>query len=286
VGRTADEFDLAHTAEAIALALPRAVPAGVLGHPGEILAILDEHRPDVVFNLCEAPLGRPHLEAHVAALLEWRGIRFTGAGSYTLALCRRKDATRAILAAAGIPVPHLDAWPCIVKPVDDDGSSGVSELSVCHTAVERARAVAALPGEALAEEFLPGREFAVALWGAREPAHVSIGETLFKAGLRVNTYRAKWDPRSDDFANSPLSYQVELSPELHAAVVTTARQVWAAVKARSYLRLDLRLSMEGIPKVLDVNPNPEMGEGVGMCRAVTEAGWAWATFLERVVAWA
>ena len=37
-------------------------------------------KPDVVYNLCEAPLGRPDLEASAVALLEWAGVRFTGAG--------------------------------------------------------------------------------------------------------------------------------------------------------------------------------------------------------------
>ena len=39
---------------------------------------------------------------HVAALLEWLGIRYTGARSETLALCRRKDRALAVLAAAAL----------------------------------------------------------------------------------------------------------------------------------------------------------------------------------------
>jgi D-alanine-D-alanine ligase-like ATP-grasp enzyme len=62
-------------------------------------------RVDLVFNLAESVGGRAEGEAAVAALLELAGVPFTGSGSETLALCRRKDRTNSILAAAGLPVP-------------------------------------------------------------------------------------------------------------------------------------------------------------------------------------
>jgi len=31
--------------------------------------------------------------------------------------------------------------------------------------------------------------------------------------------------------------------------------------------------------VLDVNPNPAIGPGIGICRAVEEAGWSWRRFV-------
>ena len=105
--------------------LPEADVDGVRGTPQEILEILDDRRPDVVFNLCEAPLGRPDLEAHVAALFEWYAVRFTGSGSETLAICRRKDRTKSVLIAADVPVPREGVFPCIVKPLDEDGSAGI-----------------------------------------------------------------------------------------------------------------------------------------------------------------
>ena len=64
-GRERDEFDVSGSAQAIAEA--RAVPgAAVVGVRGELREVLDAiagHRPDVVFNLCEAPLGRPGARA-------------------------------------------------------------------------------------------------------------------------------------------------------------------------------------------------------------------------------
>ncbi len=284
--RDLGEFDLHAAAHGVAQALPDAVVAGVRGEVREILSVLDAHRPDVVFNACEAPLGRTDLEAHAAALFEWLGVRFTGSGSETLSLCRRKDLTNCALAAHGVPVPRNGVFPCIVKPADEDGSAGIHAGSICEDPAAVARAKARLTGPAIVQEFLPGREFAVGVWGGREPDYLSIGETRFLNGLRLITYAAKWDLDSADFANSPLAYHTPLDPPLREAIHDAARGAWRAVRARGYLRVDIRLDAAGNPFVLDVNPNPELGRGVGICRAVQEAGWTWERFVRQQVEWA
>jgi D-alanine-D-alanine ligase len=285
-GRNAWEFDLGEAAHSVAKVLPGAMVAGVRGDAEEVLALLSKHAPDVVFNACEAPLGRPELEAHVTALLEWCGVRFTGSGSETLALCRRKDRVNAVLRAAGVPIPRTDFFPCIVKPADQDGSVGLHIDSVCDDQRSLERARSRLVGPIIVEEFLPGREFAVSLWGRRDGDYVSIGETRFENGLRLNTYAAKWEIDSSDFANSPMFYDVKLDSELRDPVIDAARGAWQAVEARGYVRIDVRLDAEGVPRVLDVNPNPELSPGVGIQRAITEAGWTWEQFVKKQIEWA
>lgn len=80
-GRNVAEFDLSGAVHGLRSVLPEAGVAAVRGEVREVLDALETYRPDVEFNACEAPLGRPDLEAHVAALLEWLGIPFTGSGS-------------------------------------------------------------------------------------------------------------------------------------------------------------------------------------------------------------
>jgi D-alanine-D-alanine ligase len=270
----------------VASTLPGAAAVGVLGELDEVLAAIRAHRPDVVFNACEAPLGRPDRETHVAALLEWMGVPFTGAGSETLALCRRKDWVKPLLAAAGIAVPRNGGFPCIVKPADDDGSYGIWTGSICENEAEVERARSHVKGPVLVEEFLPGREFVVSLWGEREPGHVSLGETVFQGGMRLITYAGKWRVDSVDFRDTPLVYNPEVAPDLRAEIVAAAQGAWRVVGARHYLRVDVRLGADGRPRVLDVNPNSELTPGVGMHRAVIEAGWEWSDFVRKLVAWA
>jgi D-alanine-D-alanine ligase len=289
--RLRDEFDLREAAGNVAAALPGSTVCEVRGEAWEIVALIDRHAPEVVVNLCEAPLGRPELEPHAALLLELLGVRFTGCGSETLALCRRKDVVNPVLRDACVPVPMRvslthPSFPCIVKPSGEDGSAWMSHHSVCENAEELGRALAYAKAPVLVEEFLPGREFAVSLWGCAEPEHVSLGETVFMRGLRLITYAAKWEVESDDFADSPLVYDSEIAPELREAIVAAARGAWRAVGARQALRVDVRLDASGKPRVLDVNPNMEMSPEVGICRAVQEAGWSWRDFIASLVAWA
>ncbi len=285
-GRRCDEFALGEAADYVASALEHAFVCGVRGEVAEIASLVEARQPDVVFNLCEAPLGKPALEPHPAALFEWMGVAFTGSGSEALALCRRKPWMNAVLAARGVAVPRASIFPAIVKPADEDGSAGISINSVCEDADAIQRVRACWPGPVMVEEFVEGREFAVSLWGWTSPDYVSIGETLFRNGLRLNTYAAKWEPDSDEFADSPLEYTTEIEPSLRERVVAAARAAWHAAGARGYLRVDVRCNAQGVPVVLDVNPNPAIGAGVGICRAVEEVGWSWPWFARRQVEWA
>ncbi len=285
-GRNVLEFDLSEPVRGIAEVLPEAIIAGVRGEPAEVLTLLSRHEPDVVFNACEAPLGRPELEAQFAGLLELAGVRFTGSRSQTLALCRRKDQVKAVLEAAGVRVPRAGVFPCIVKPADEDGSCGLYEDSICEDVESQSRARQRLTGRILVEEFLPGREFAVALWGAFEPDYFSVGESCFKGGLRLNTYAAKWGVDSNDFANSGVYYDTDLDSELRREVVETAQAAWRAVEANGYLSVDVRLGADGRPCVIDVNPNPELYPESGINRAVTQAGWTWEQFIKQQIEWA
>jgi D-alanine-D-alanine ligase len=285
-GRHVWEFDLSAAAEGIREVMPDAIVAGVRGEVDEVLSVLSKHRPDVVFNLCEAPLGRPDRESHAAALLEWLGMPFTGSRSETLALCRRKDRVNSALLAAGVPMPRSGVFPCIVKPSDEHSSAGLDDDSVCADAEAVAAAIARWDGPLVIQEFLPGREFAIALWGRTSPDHFSIGETCFQKGLRLNTYSAKWDIESPDFANSPLSYCTEIESSLKESMRAAANDAWHAVGACGYLRVDLRLDDSGAPRVIDVNANPELSPEVGMHRAVTETGWTWERFVRQQIEWA
>jgi D-alanine-D-alanine ligase len=288
--RTVAEFELSGAAAFVARALRGAAVRAVHGRPLEILEVLREINPDVVFNLCEAPLGRPDLEAHVASFLEWAGIRFAGCGSETLTLCRRKDLTTPVLRAAGIGVPQdVDpanpSFPCVVKPAAEDGSAGIHDHSLCHNAEQLRYALSQLTQPGIVQEFVPGREFSVSLWGRSHPDFSSIGETTREQGGLI-TYATKWQEDRGEGSSSQVRHTAGLDADLQEAILKAARAAWKAVGARHALRIDVRLDQQGAPRVLDVNPNPAISPVMGICRAVQEAGWRWETFVTKLVEWA
>ncbi|MBL8178472.1 MAG: hypothetical protein JNK48_27610, partial [Bryobacterales bacterium] len=267
-------------------ALPGSVAEGIDGSLGEVLGAVKKHAPEVVFNLCEAPFGRPDREPHVAAVLEWIGVPFTGSGSETLALCRRKSRTKAVLAAHGIAVPRSNGFPCVVKPEAEDGSYGIHCDSLCFSEDEVERARRHFAGPHLVEEFLPGREFAVTLFGREEPEYGAAGETVFLEGMKLFTYAAKWDVGNPEFLNTPMKYELSDDSGLRREVMAAARGAWRAVEARGYLRVDVRQDVDGVPRVLDVNPNPALAPGDGAGLAAEEMGWTWDELIGRLVEWA
>lgn len=280
------EFDLQATVDELLAVLPDARVVPVRGEPREMIDAIERVRPDVVFNLCEAPLCDPGLESHAAALFEWMRVPFTGSPAAALELCRRKDRAKAILEAAGVPVPPSDVLPCIVKPVDEDGSVGIRGDSVCETAAERDRAIARLNGRALVEEFLPGREFVVSLWGRSAPEYAVIGEIGYTGGVRFITYEGKWDMESHVYVNAPFVFRADLEPALSSRLSAIAQQAWRATGIRGYATVDLRLDGDGTPCVIDVNPNAALNAEGRLRRAVEHHGWTWERFVRQQLTWA
>jgi D-alanine-D-alanine ligase len=248
-------------------------------------------RVDLVFNLAESVGGRPEGEAAVAALLELAGVPFTGSGSETLALCRRKDWTNSILAAAGLPVPPWalerpgDApewarYPAIVKPAGEDGSVGIHEWSVVEDAFELRAAIDRSAGPVLIQEFVGGRELNVGIVG-REVLPVS--EIEFSAPQRVVSYAAKWSEGSvADRSTRPVC-PADLPPEVVAEVEALARSAWSALGGRGYGRVDLRMDETGRPWLLEVNPNPDLAPGAGLARMAAARGWRYGDLVDQIV---
>jgi len=112
-------------------------------------------------------------------VLELFKIPFTGASSYTTAVCLRKHVINGILAKAGLPIPRFAAirrgdplvsvgFPAIVKPAAEDASLGVEQRSVVRNMrqlAERVEAMLQLWDEVLVQRYVEGREVNVGLLG-------------------------------------------------------------------------------------------------------------------------
>jgi D-alanine-D-alanine ligase len=272
--------------------------------PTELLAKLRRSRADLVFHLVESVHGEARFEAAVAWLLEWARIPYTGTPPVALSLALEKPLARAMLAQHGVRVPEgrvLEQGdeplgdlrpPWIVKPTREDASHGIDLSSVVHTpdAVrERARRVIQRYGQpALVEEFVDGREFNVGILendGALEVLPLAeIDFTGFPRGKpRVVTFRAKWVESSRECKGTEVVAARDLSAEHHAAICQTAVTAYRAIGLRDYGRVDLRLSDDGRPFVIDVNPNPDLAPECGLARAAARGGLAYADLIERIL---
>jgi D-alanine-D-alanine ligase len=263
----------------------------------------------VVFNLVESPPGSSWVHTANAAALTALGLPFTGSSAAAFQLTTDKIATRAVLAAEGLPVApggRLDPErpevldrappPWILKPAWEDASLGLEGDPVCSTrdaALARAALLARrFPGQpVLAEGYLPGRELNVSVLphadGELEVLPVAeIVYVDFPPGEpRVLGYEAKW--HTDSFAYTHTVRRFLQRDEDGALIDRASELARAACRAcgvTGYARVDLRLDATGEPCILEVNASPCIAADAGFMAAASEAGLNAAQVVLRILA--
>jgi len=259
-------------------------------------AALERHRPQAVFNLVESLGGRAELIAAVPALLEGRGVPFTGNSADAQHLSSNKLLAKRVLAAAGIPAPPLfdgtgasDArW--IIKSVWEHASFGLDDDSIAATprvGALLARRAAEHGGRWFAEAYVPGREFNVALLAgdsgvaALPPAEIRF-DGYPRGKPRIVGYAAKWHGASVEYLSTPRSFDVEAA--LARRLTELALACWHAFDLAGYARVDFRLADDGTLYVLEVNANPCLSPDAGFAAALAEAGMQFSGAVAALVA--
>jgi D-alanine-D-alanine ligase len=296
---------IAEIARGIGLAVDRIpLPGDVHG----LFRALQAIRADVVVNLAESWAGKARFEAAVAWMLECLGCPYTGSPPRALSLCLDKPLARAVLAQAGVPIPRgtvlesaeapfdrarLGPGPFIVKPAAQDASHGIDRGSVVEgedaMRVRVQRLLERGLGPALVEEYIDGRELNVSLvdLDGKGPRMLPVAEIEFGPEFpndapRILTFAAKWDASSDEYRGSRSVEARDLDPRQRARIEEIALAAWRALGLRDYARIDLRVDDRGA-FVIDVNPNPDLSPGAGLCVAAERAGIAYPELVEGIL---
>jgi len=295
-----DEVEAVHSAlEKLGYSVERVPLLPPLESAGEKLKSL---QVDLVFNLFEGFSGSPESEAAIADILSKLGKVYTGCPARVLSEALDKAGVKATLQRDGIGTPryqllspetvsefHL-GYPCIVKPCREDASHGLSEESVVNdfTALEQqvARVTKRFGGKAIVEEFVEGREFNATVLGTSPPTVLPISEIVYSMppGMpKVLTFSAKWEPESAYFQYTSVVCPAEVEPRAHKLITDTAVSVFQLLNCSGYARVDLRLDAHGNPKVLEMNPNPDISPGSGAARQAEASGMTYAQFVETII---
>ncbi len=266
------EYESEETVAGIATALEQ------LGHEVILLPYnrllprrLAEVHVDIVFNIAEGWVGR-NRESLVPALLEFYNIPYTGSDPLTLGLTLDKALCKQVVSAAGVPTPkgvvvtnpadsRLDEleYPVFIKPNAEGSSKGIRSWSRAHNPVELREKLAWVLEHyrqpVLIEEFLPGREFTVALIGNENPRILPVMEILpGDQCLQDTAFVYSFEVKSGNLER--FSCPAAVDPPLLAQIQQIALQVFTAVECRDVARIDIRLDGAGNPKFLEINPLP------------------------------
>ena len=271
------EWDTMDTVNAVRLALAEQFDVVLIEANEGAYEKLSKIRPFFVFNIAEGLHG-PSREAQIPAMLEILRIPYLGSDPLTLGICLDKSRAKEVLSCHGILTPGfcvIDTmeefedlrvkFPSIVKPLHEGSSKGIYDASVVMTTGElerEVRAVLTTYGEpALVEEFLPGREFTVAVMGNGEGARtLPIVEIRFDAlppgANPIYSYEAKW---LWDTVEKPLDIYAcpaPLDPMLQRAIESVCLKAYRVLRCRDWARIDVRLDTRGRPNIIEVNPLP------------------------------
>jgi D-alanine-D-alanine ligase len=220
-------------------------------------------------------------------------------------MCLNKMRTKQILVANGVVTPkyqvfssasqHLNPelrFPLFVKPVQEDASVGITNESHVNNKLELLKRVEYVTTHynqpALVEEYIDGREINVAVMGNGPKAEpLPVSEILFdlKDGPNIVNYDAKWVEDSPAYKGTVGICPADLPSNVEAAVKKAALDTYRIMGCHDYARVDFRLR-EGIPYVLEVNPNPGINRDSGFPRSCAKAGFEYEEMIERILRFA
>lgn len=206
-----------------------------------------------------------------------------------------KAAAKNVMLGAGISTPKARAYrasdraglrarilrempvPIVVKPTSQGSSVGVvivrdeAELS---DALDEAFAYG---DEILVEEFIDGPELTAAVWGTPETCDAL-------PVIEITTTSGRYDYESKyTVGASRHIIPARISAEAMRRTRETAEQTFRVFGCRGVARIDMMLSAEDIPYVIDINTMPGMTETSLVPDAARATGITFAEFCERLL---
>lgn len=219
---------------------------------------LDRTKPDVVFNALHGRYGE---DGCIQGILNMLGLPYTHSGLLASALAMDKPAAKRLFSEAGIsvadgvvvtrrdleekgdPLPR----PYVVKPLNEGSSVGVVIVRDGDTDIPYATSGWSYEGRLMAEAFVPGREFTVAVMDDH-----ALGVTEIATERTFYDYEAKYAA-----GGSIHTLPAAVEPDIYAACQRLAIDAHRTLGCRGVSRADIRYDGERLV-MLEVNTQPGM----------------------------
>ncbi|MFA7646726.1 MAG: D-alanine--D-alanine ligase [Phenylobacterium sp.] len=227
----------------------------------DLAEVLSRLKPDVCFNALHGAWGE---DGCVQGLLETLQIPYTHSGVLASALAMDKAKSKAVIAAAGVPVPggglfnrfevardHVIAPPYVVKPNAEGSSVGVF---IVRERANRPPQEVVDPSwtfgeEVMVEPFVAGKELAVAVMDGKA---LTVTEIVPKTGFY--DYEAKYGEGGSEHV-----LPAKMPPQVFEKCLQYSERAHAALGCRGVTRSDLRYDdVNDILVLLEVNTQPGM----------------------------
>ena len=221
----------------------------------------------------------------VQAALDALKIPYTGPGVQASQIAMDKVKTKMVLEMKNVPTakwslaspdtekPPLPL-PVVVKPPCDGSSVGISKVSSeddWPKALAAAFACQSADKPVLVEEFIPGREFTVAVVDGEAWPVIEIGA---KGG---------WYGYEEKYTSEETKYPFLEDGELSQKLQKLAVEAYHAVGCRGVTRVDFRVSPLGRCYVLELNTSPGFTSHSLVPKAGMKTGLTFAQVCDRIL---
>ena len=279
-----------------------------LGGTDELAAIrahLLEWEPTIVFNLLEEFRGEGLYVPYVLGYLQLMRQPYTGCNPSGLLAADDKVLTKKILRYHRIPAPHFAvfprgrvvrrprhlSFPLMVKSNSEHGSVGIAQASVVSAdekLTERVQFIHKhLDTDAIAEEYIEGRELYIGVLGNRRLVTFPIWEMVFEKfpeGVpRIATQKVKWDLDYQDKMGITTRAATNLPDGVEDRIRKVCKRVYRILGLSGYARMDFRLTEEGRLYLLEPNPNPDLALDEDFAESAHAVGIPYEKLIQRIV---
>ena len=216
----------------------------------------------------------------VQAALNALKIPYTGPGVQASQIAMDKVKTKMVLEMKNVPTakwglanPDTPAsplpLPVVVKPPCDGSSVGISKVSTAEQWAPALRLAGSDP--VLVEEFIPGREFTVAVVDAQAWPVIEI------------VARGGWYGYEEKYNSDETKYPFLDGGELAERMQRLAVDAYRAVGCRGVTRVDFRVSPLGRCYVLELNTSPGFTSHSLVPKAGMRTGLTFAGVCDRIL---
>ncbi|MCB9771083.1 MAG: hypothetical protein H6754_00825 [Candidatus Omnitrophica bacterium] len=278
---------------------------GIFNNIAPLLEEVKEFKPDVIFNLVEVYNDKTYLEKNIAALLELLDIPYTGANADALLICNNKALSKKILRFHRLKVarfhtfyrgqkvwrPQTVKLPAVIKPLCEEASRGISQASVVDNDTAFAERIKFIHEnmnlDAIAEEYIEGRELYVTVMGSKKltvlpPRELSFGN-MPEDEPRIATYKAKWDDKYRDRWGIKSVSADKLADGVAQDLIDTCKRAYRALNMNSYVRFDIRVTADNKIYFIEPNANPCIAKIDEMAQASQKEGIDYKHLIRRIV---
>ena len=181
--------------------------------------------------------------------------------------------------------------PIAPQPVKEEASYGISQASFVETDEQFRERVAFVhekyASDAIAEEYIEGRELYVGLMGNVRLTVFPIRELVFREvppnEPKIATFKAKWDEEYRKRWGLHNQFAEGLDPALVPHIEQTCKRIYRLLTIDGYARIDLRLTADNKVYFIEANPNPILADDEDFALSAGKAGLRYPQLIDRII---